>query len=126
MGNCKNIHKSFELLSLDVWMNQSQGHWLLFDVLAMSINLALVLEVEMGHVIDFLMSLTLRFSSFKKTCEFKLLKWSNLFCKFWKFMIHIRLTICSPLYFILIWSCCKIWKIMWNVGIIFILFLSMM
>jgi len=55
-------------------MNQSQGHWLLFDVLAMSINLALVLEVEMGHVIDFLMSLTLRFSSFKKTCEFKLLK----------------------------------------------------
>jgi hypothetical protein len=51
-------------------MNQSHGHWLLFDVLAMSINLALVLEVEMGHVIDFLMFLMylmLRFSFFKIT-----------------------------------------------------------
>jgi hypothetical protein len=58
-------------------MDQSQGHWPLFDVLTMSINLTLVLKVEMGHVIDFLMflmSLMLRFSSFKKTCKLKLLR----------------------------------------------------
>jgi hypothetical protein len=77
MGHCKSIHKSFELLSLHVCMNQSQGHWLLFDVLTMSINLTLVLEVERGHVINFLvflMSLMSRFSSLKITCELKLLR----------------------------------------------------
>jgi hypothetical protein len=58
-------------------MNQSQGHLPLFDVLTMSINLTLVLKVEMGHVIDFLMflmSLMLRFSYFKIKCELKLLR----------------------------------------------------
>jgi len=58
-------------------MNQSQGHWPLFDVLTMFVNLTLVLKVEMGHVIDFLMflmSLMLRFSSFKIPCKLKLLR----------------------------------------------------
>ncbi len=43
----------------------------------MSINLTLVLEVERGHVTNFLMfmmSLMLRFSSSKITCELKLLR----------------------------------------------------
>jgi hypothetical protein len=35
-------------------MNQSQGHWQLFDVLNTCINLKLTLEVEVGHAIDVL------------------------------------------------------------------------
>jgi hypothetical protein len=31
-------------------MNQSQGHWLLFDVFNTCINLTLILEAEIGHV----------------------------------------------------------------------------
>ncbi len=34
-------------------MNQSQGCWLLFDVLNTCINLTVTLEVEVGQAIDF-------------------------------------------------------------------------
>jgi hypothetical protein len=68
-------------------MNRSQGHWPLFDVLTMSINLTLVLKVEMGHVIDFLMflmSLMLKFSSFKITCNVEVVKMIKFFLQILK------------------------------------------
>ncbi len=35
-------------------MNQSEGHWQLFDVFNTCINLKLTLEVEVGHATDVL------------------------------------------------------------------------
>jgi hypothetical protein len=50
----------------------------------------------------------------------------KLFLQFWKFMMYIRFTICSPLCLIFVSSFCELWKIMWDVGIIFVLLLNMM
>jgi hypothetical protein len=35
-----------------------------------------------------------------------------LYCNFWKFMIHIKFIICSPLCLILVSSLCELWTTM--------------
>jgi hypothetical protein len=55
-----------------------------------------------------------RSSSFKISCGLELLRWSNIFCKFWKFMIHVRLTLCSSLCLIIVSSLLGLWITMWE------------
>lgn len=55
MNNCKNTHKCFELCYHYLCDEIKLGHWLLYDALTTSISLPLILTVEMGKLLMFLM-----------------------------------------------------------------------
>lgn len=125
MGNYRSTHKVFEPCCHYLCNELITRAIVIIRFFNTCINLTLTLEVELGHVIDVLDAFDAEFSFFKTTCEQKLLRWSNIFWNFYKLMIHMKCTICLPICLILSSNLWRLWKTMWDVGLIFVLLQNM-
>jgi hypothetical protein len=74
MGNYRNTHKVFEPCCHYLCEELVTRALAIIQFFNTCINLTLTLEVEVGHAIDVFDAFDVEFSSFKTTCEKKLLR----------------------------------------------------